>query len=265
MPRTVRSLPELAAQALGGERSFCKCCSGLAPLFGRVDFNKSCMDHDGPLLPPAGIPVPYFRCSACGFLFTRFFDHWTLAEFEAHVYNQDYAQVDPEYAAKRPDDWAQALDDLLGGNLARVSLLDWGGGTGRLAQQLRARGIGRAETWEPFNAAFTARPQGDFNMVTCIEVLEHLPDPRIGLKELIGFLPGEGALVLSTLLQPEDIEAAGTAWWYLAPRNGHISLFSRTCLEGLLREHGFRLVVLQPSVHLAWRVVPAYLEPLVGR
>jgi len=260
-----RTLPELASLAIDGERTLCKCCMGSSPFFGRVDFNKNCEERNGTVLEPSGIPVPYYRCGACGFLFTRFFDHWTQAEFQAHVYNADYGQVDPEFEAERPESWGKALSGLLGASLAQVSLLDWGGGNGRLAESLRAQGILRAETWEPFNPRFQARPEGEFNLVTCIEVLEHLPDPRAGIRNLVRALAGEGALVISTVPQPADIEAVGAAWWYLAPRNGHISLFTPKALELLLQEHGFGVVAPQSNVFFAWRAMPGFLEAVLPR
>lgn len=264
MSQATRNLLDLAAQAFGGERTLCKCCGGMAPLFGQVDFNKSCEESKGITLPPSRILVSYFRCKGCGFLFTRFFDHWTQEEFQAHIYNEGYAKVDPEYLTVRPDSWIDGISALFGSYFSRISLLDWGGGAGRLAEGLRAKGIHRADTWEPFNPAFQATPEGAFNLLTCIEVLEHLPDPRVGIQNLVHFLPGEGAMILSTMLQPDDIEEIGTRWWYLAPRNGHISLFSRKALEFMLGKQGYHLLVVQPHIHFAWRTVPFYMEKTVN-
>ncbi len=260
MSPQVRSLADLASQAIPGERTLCKCCGSLAPLFGRVDFQKSCEEHNGLFLPPSGIMVPYFRCQACGFLFTRFFDHWTDVEFQAHVYNEDYAAVDPEYANVRPTGWAQAITDGFQTHLANIEALDWGGGTGRLAELLRASGVRRAETWEPFNPDFASLPEGDFNLISCIEVLEHLPDPKTGIRDLARPLRTEGAMLISTLLQPANILEIRTAWWYLAPRNGHISLHSAKSLELVLGGQGCHLKTIMPHVHWAWRQVPFYLK-----
>jgi 2-polyprenyl-6-hydroxyphenyl methylase/3-demethylubiquinone-9 3-methyltransferase len=249
----MRSLADLAAQAFAPDRTSCKCCGGPAPLFGQVDFNKNCEEARGFRLPPSGHLLTYHRCATCGFLFTRGLDHWTQAELEAHVYNEGYAAVDPEYAQARPDGWVEQLAGLFGQEFPRLSVLDWGGGNGRLAEGLRAKGVLRAETYEPFQPAFRTLPEGPFNFITCVEVLEHLPDPRQALGLMAAELPEKSCMLLSTLLQPDDLEAQGTGWWYLAPRNGHISLFSRQALEGLLAERGFRLEVLQPHIHFAWR------------
>lgn len=260
MNPTIRPLKDLAAMAIAGERTICKCCGGLAQPFGQVDFQKNCEEQKGFFLPPSGILVPYFRCDGCGFLFTRFFDHWSSEEFQVHIYNEAYEAVDPEYAAKRPEDWALYIATLFRAYLPGMSALDWGGGTGRLAELLRASGIQRAETWDPFNPTYTTPQAGPFNFVSCIEVLEHLPDPKAGIRSLISHLPGEGAILLSTLIQPETMAEIGTKWWYLAPRNGHISLHTAKSLQALFAVQGFHFITVAPNIHWAWRTIPPYLQ-----
>ena len=258
----MRTLTDLAALAIEGRQTLCKCCGCPAPFIGRVDFNRSCEDGDGQPLPPSGVLVPYYRCGGCGFLFTRFFDHWTHGEFQAHIYNEDYPKVDHDFLSLRAETWVRSLGALLGAAFPRLTVLDWGGGTGRLAEGLRAKGVPRAETWDPFTPAFQAMPQGTFNLVTCIEVLEHLPDPRAGLRKLKSFVSEEGGMILSTVLQPEDMAALGTDWWYLAPRNGHISLFTHRALATLLGELHCELRVFQTHIHFAWSKVPFWMLAL---
>jgi hypothetical protein len=52
----------------------CKICSGPSPLFGVVDFHKSCIEAQGNRLPLSGRPIYYRRCVNCGFAFTDEFD-----------------------------------------------------------------------------------------------------------------------------------------------------------------------------------------------
>jgi 2-polyprenyl-6-hydroxyphenyl methylase/3-demethylubiquinone-9 3-methyltransferase len=232
----------------------------MAPHFGTVDFQKNCEEHRGFFLPPSGILVPYYRCGVCGFLFTRFFDHWTGDEFQAHIYNEAYAEVDPEYAATRPEGWASTLVEVFGEHLPRISALDYGGGSGRLAEKLRETAIQRAETWDPFNPVHMAPPTGEFNFISCIEVLEHLPDPKAGMKSLVSHLPGDGAILISTVIQPLDIGKVGMDWWYLAPRNGHISLHTGKSMELLLGNLGFQYRSTKfPHIHWAWRSQPFFV------
>jgi 2-polyprenyl-6-hydroxyphenyl methylase/3-demethylubiquinone-9 3-methyltransferase len=62
-----------------------------------------------------------------------------------------------------------------------------------------------------------------------------------------------GIILLSTLLQPADIDRQGLSWWYAAPRNGHVSLYSATSLEKLAERFGFQIHSLDQSYHVLYR------------
>ena len=72
MPAESRALTVLIP--LASRSAVCKCCGKPADLFGVVDFHKSCEDRRGPPLPLSGVPIYYYRCPNCGFLFTTAFD-----------------------------------------------------------------------------------------------------------------------------------------------------------------------------------------------
>jgi hypothetical protein len=46
------------------------------------------------------------------------------------------------------------------------------------------------------------------------------------------------------------------SWWYVGPRNGHISLFSKQALELALSRYGFKTLSLDACHHLAFRTLP---------
>jgi SAM-dependent methyltransferase len=204
----------------------CKICGNArAPLFGVADFNDNCA---GVSLPLSGISVPYNRCVECGFLFTCAFDDWSEAEFKARIYNAEYAAVDPDYAEVRPRASAALVREMFGADQQR-RILDWGGGNGALAAMLRAEGFD-AETYDPFEPRFAQRPEGKFDLVTCFEVLEHVPDPLAGIADICACLEKDGMVLFSTLLQNANFEKLGMAWFYISPRNGHVAIFSRDAL-----------------------------------
>src|SRR5688572_11550859 len=118
----------------------CKVCGGSAAPMGIVDFNRSCEEARGLRLPRTGIPVQYHRCGGCGLVFTDTFDAWDQADFEAHVYNDAYAMVDPDYAAARPQNMAAGVIGAFGAASAELDVLDYGGGNGRCAEVLRGAG-----------------------------------------------------------------------------------------------------------------------------
>lgn len=231
----------------------CKICGGAAPVLGAVDFNKAC--EAGGSLPRHGRDVTYRRCEACGFLFTRDMDDWPLERFAAEIYNADYARVDPDYLAARPERLAGMMLDGLVGKPRAIRLLDYGGGEGLLAARLRAAGW-NALSWDPFVEG-GAPPAGPFHLVTCFEVMEHAPDPQAIAADIARLLAPGGQVIFSTLTQPEPFAPHGLDWWYCAPRNGHVSLFTRDALARLWAGQGMGYRWLSEQFHLAEKPLSA--------
>jgi 2-polyprenyl-6-hydroxyphenyl methylase/3-demethylubiquinone-9 3-methyltransferase len=238
----------------------CKICGASAPLCGTVDFNRNCEIEGGITLPPVGIPVPYRRCTACGFLFTDAFDDWGEAAFKTHIYNAGYAAIDPDYAVTRPRANAEVAQQLAGAHKASVRVLDFGGGNDVLCSTLRAAGFAAAVTYDPFVAEFAKPPEGTFDLVTCFETLEHMPDPIAGIGAIVAYLAEPGLVLFSTLLQPGDFETLGLTWWYVGPRNGHVSMFSRQALALAWRRHGFQTASLNENLHIAFKTLPEFAK-----
>lgn len=240
-------------------------CGAAAPLYGVTDFNRSCEEARGRYLPLAGTAVYYRRCGACGFLFTDCFDDWTHADFERHIYNSDYAAVDPDYAERRPAANAALVADIFGKDKGRLRVLDYGGGNGEVARLLRGSGFLAAETYDPFTPEFARAPDGAFEVVTCFETLEHLPDPKRGTAAIASQVAEPGIVVFSTLVQPADFDRQKMNWWYVGPRNGHISLFSRQALAALWQAHGFTIGSFNDNLHIAFRTMPDFARHLLKR
>jgi len=77
-------------------------------------------------------------------------------------------------------------------------------------------------------------------------------------------LRDEGALLFSTLTQPADFDQLGLRWWYVGPRNGHISLYSRRSLSILFEKNGMGLISLTDLIHVAFRKLPAFASHLTS-
>ncbi len=208
--------------------------------------------------------VGYNRCPRCGFLFTPAFDGWTTEDFAQAIYNEDYLLVDPDYKESRPLGNADLLAKAFHADKAHLSLLDFGGGNGVLAAQLAQNGFQSTRTYDPFNPEFASLPGGRFHIVSCFETLEHVPDPQRQVAAMARCVEEEGIVFLSTLVQPADFDQIGLGWWYVGPRNGHISLFSRRALEELWKRHGFRIASFNDNLHLAFRKLPAFAKHLVN-
>ena len=243
----------------------CKICGGPAPLYGVVDFHKCCEELRGFRLPLSGVPIYYRRCQTCGFLFTDAFDNWSDDQFRDHIYNTDYHMVDPDYRVARPSSNAVSVVQLWGAIKANTRVLDYGGGNDTFCSVLRRQGFPIAVTYDPMVPEYAQRPPGKFDLVTCFETLEHLPDPVAGFAALAECVAEPGLVFYSTLLQPDNLNDSGLGWWYIGPRNGHISLFTRQALATAWGRLGYKTLSLSQGVHLAFRTLPAFLAHLQGQ
>jgi SAM-dependent methyltransferase len=117
-----------------------------------------------------------------------------------------------------------------------IRILDYGGGTGVMAQVIRtecSRPI-IIEVYDPFEPEFATRPTGLFDIIYAIEVLEHTPNPQKTFEEMNSLRKDEGIILATTLVVPQDVSMD---WWYIAPRNGHCSLYNRKSLFRMAKKH----------------------------
>ncbi len=238
-----------------GQTLPCKVCNNPADLYGVVDFSKNCEEQRGLYLPLSGVPVYYHRCKSCGLIFTAVFDHWPMAYFAERIYNDGYAQVDPDYLERRPQANQALVADFVQRGQA-LQVLDYGGGNGRLAALLRERGI-TASSWDPMIDPGSP-PQAGFDVVTSFEVFEHTPTPVATCAQALSCLRPSGVLLFTTLTV-DKLPPGAAHFWYIAPRNGHITIHTRQSLAALFGRFGYRMHHFTDVLHLAVREVPAWL------
>jgi 2-polyprenyl-3-methyl-5-hydroxy-6-metoxy-1,4-benzoquinol methylase len=100
---------------------------------------------------------------------------------------------------------------------------------------------------------------GQFDLVTAYEVFEHVPDVRRLIADLAALLNPDGVVLFSTLLSDGDVSKwRPLSWWYAAPRNGHISLFSAKSLAALGAIEGFAIGSFSQDLHAYWKKIPAW-------
>ena len=227
----------------------CKCCGGQTSFFAGYDFSRTCEDQERPVFARSGIDVPYYRCSSCGFVFTTYFDRWSKETFAERIYNSEYILADPEFSAIRPKYIAEQLSTLLASVPADIKILDYGGGEGKLIQELKLRGFERCESYDPFFSD-GSRPEGSFNLITAFEVAEHTADPILLFQDALSFLAPHGVLLFTTALQSRKPDRD---WWYIAPRNGHISIHSYASLQRLAGAVDATCLSLDDNLHMFYR------------
>jgi len=169
--------------------------------------------------------------------------------------------VDPEYAEAWPRSNAAAVVALFGARRSERRVLDYGGGNDALCAQLPGGGFSVTVTYDPFVPDF-ATPGGKFDLITCFETLEHMPDPVAGIGAIVAHLDELGLVLFSMMLQPADFDRLGMNWWYVGPRNGHISLLSRSALAKAWGRHGFRTGSFDDNMHVAFRTLPDFARHL---
>jgi hypothetical protein len=80
------------------------------------------------------------------------------------------------------------------------------------------------------------------------------------LKEVIGLLKPNGMLMFSTMMQPANIGDIKTNWWYIGPRNGHVSIYSEQSLQHLAEQVGYQFGHFNQGLHLLCREIPVFAK-----
>lgn len=245
------------------KKSFpCPVCNGKGQCIGAVDFNRSCEDKEQRIFPRSERLVDYFQCEQCDFMFAPEFLEWSEDRFLSEIYNDEYILADPEFPEIRPRRMAQGLDQIFGSVKREIHHLDYGSGYGTLSKLLEAA-TWRTKSFDPFFKESSTLDGEKFDLVTAIEVFEHVPFPHRLMVDLVARLRSDGVLYFSTLLSDDfQREDSIMDWWYLAPRNGHISLFSLKSLTFLLDQYNFKLAIAGPGHFFAYRNCPRWFNSI---
>jgi SAM-dependent methyltransferase len=218
-----------------------------------MTINRSCPACDGTKSRSWGTKDSHelVRCARCSTLYTAL----TPSGESLHsLYTDYYDEVNltiPEFVTQR-------LDEIVGGfAVYRQSgrLLDVGFGAATLLEAARRAGWAATGTELAEGAVARARnhgfdvflgtlqeasyPDASFDVVTIVEVLEHLLDPASLLREVRRVLRSGGLLWVTT---PHggglSARLLGPDWSVVAPPE-HIQLFSTEGLRRLLHRTGF--------------------------
>jgi SAM-dependent methyltransferase len=201
-----------------------------------------------------------YRCNLCGFIFIA--DPWT--DYKA-IYDECYYTgkgADPlvNYVSEINSPrsirhlewqgilrWSRAITEVT----PATRWLDYGTGSGGLVNYVRRHGVPEAFGYDQSEAspkvaghgatvlddASLEGCKGSFNVVSCIEVIEHTPEPVELLRRIRQMLaPGGVLLVTTTNAQP--YLAKLDSWRYITPEI-HVSFFTPEVLATAMKAAGF--------------------------
>ena len=243
----------------------CPICHSKSELLDVVDFNKNCEERNGLYLPKSGRAVYYAQCQQCAFLFAPEFLNWTDQEFKREIYNNEYKLIDPEIDTIRPEKNLRLLSQLFGDQKHQIRHLDYGGGEGTLSTLLKRQGW-NSTSYDPYFAeATTVRGVEPFDLITAFEVFEHEPNPLRLMTELKARVRETSIILFSTLLSDSYLkESIRLDWWYVSPRNGHCSIYSKKSIEFLATHFGFRYASLGPAYQILYGRFPVWAQNLTN-
>jgi 2-polyprenyl-6-hydroxyphenyl methylase/3-demethylubiquinone-9 3-methyltransferase len=232
----------------------CKICGGNSALFTTVDFLRHCNKQLQEPNTGSGVKVEYYRCSSCAFIFTNFIDDMTRDDLRKHIYNEDYVKFDPLYPKIRPQTNARFLSSVIHDAFPGekpAAILDYGAGNGMLSR-LVANHVA-VSNYDSLNPDFDHLPTGRaFDLIFCAEVVEHMPFPSVFATDWRNLLSPRGCALFSTEIQPPDIASLRGDWWYIGPRNGHVSLYSEASLHALFKQNEMIYENLNNTWHVAF-------------
>jgi 2-polyprenyl-6-hydroxyphenyl methylase/3-demethylubiquinone-9 3-methyltransferase len=171
--------------------------------------------------------------------------------------------IDLGYGESRAKDNCKIISQNFPGAKS-LRVLDYGGGTGKLATFLKEVGFGIVDTYDPFVAEFSKRPEEKYDMIVCFEVMEHTTKPAEMFADVASFLGPNGMVFFSTQLQPPDILTQGSRWWYLNARAGHASTYTPQAIATIVQPMGLKLTCFNELYHALWRgEIPEFARHLV--
>ena len=207
----------------------------------RCKLCESATEHFGELKILGSFDARYRRCTACGFVCVE------EAAWLEQAYSSAIAAADTGIVARnlKLADMTSLLIGLAFPGAQRF--LDFGGGAGLLVRMMRDRGfdfrLQDKYCANIFAGGFEAEPGERFDMVTCMEVAEHMMDPLPAFRELRARVEGADtqAIVVSTELLPKAANRPGE-WWYYAPETGqHISFYTEGALHAIAEQLQMRV------------------------
>lgn len=206
--------------------------------------------------------VSLYRCQECAFVSGC----PERSETPEQQYRDYYRHPAPASPDVRYQEWLARAERTIG----RGRVLEVGAGSGGFVRMAHARGWSVEATEVsataidalrssgarvfPGDVTAAAYPDGHFDLVVSLEVVEHVPDPMSHFRELLRITRSGGLLLLTTPnFNGLSQRGLGVRWRAISPE--HLGYFTPSTLASALRQAGYRQVdVSARSLDiLSWR------------
>ncbi|MDT7042099.1 class I SAM-dependent methyltransferase [Candidatus Nitronereus thalassa] len=228
-----------------------------------------------------GLTADIFQCGQCGF--RQCSDLVNVLQYYEEMEDDEYEATRAERAIQ-----ANTLLKIVERFKPRGRLLDVGAGSGIFVEQAQKAGFTACGV-EPSRSLHAQARQrglpvtlgalphdnvtGPFDVVTLVDVIEHVPNPIEVTQSLGNVLADDGVCLIAT---PDIGSVAarlmGWRWWHY--RLAHIGYFNRSTLRLAMKSAGMDIIhISRPTwyftvSYLATRVlqyVPAWLRPPIPK
>jgi SAM-dependent methyltransferase len=220
-----------------------------------------------------GVTLSLWRCRACEFIHADDIDVGELVSLYARL--DDPAYEEGEGSRTLQMRWL--VKSAVQARPAARTLLDVGAAAGMLVKEAARAGLD-GEGVEPSRALVRAGRRGgvrlhegvlphpdllgrDFDMVTLIDVIEHVSDP-VGLLECAREMVASGGIVAVVTPDVGSLAARllGRRWWHF--RLAHVGYFNRRSLDEAVRVAGLET---EREFRARWFFEVGYLADRLGR
>jgi 2-polyprenyl-3-methyl-5-hydroxy-6-metoxy-1,4-benzoquinol methylase len=219
-----------------------------------------------------GIRIMYYQCAACGFIFQ---DPNESQAADPEFYEQTYRKIYQDNESPTPKDLdiqrqrAEHTNSWLKANGIKYvkNVLDIGASAGVLLNQFRTNygcsvsGVEPGKMYREFASTsgvkmvasleeLKASSPDRFDLVSLMHVLEHIPDPITGLRDIReGLMTSDGHLLIEVpnFYAHDSYELA------------HLACYTRHSLRQLLAEAGFKVIAMRTHGFPRSRLLKLYL------
>jgi len=204
----------------------------------------------------------FYRSNFCGLIFVE-----PLPEDTSGIYGKDYFQgAKSGFGYADYDSDKESMIPVFSGYLKEISkytssqrrLLDVGAASGSFLDAAKNKGWDVMGVEVSEYASNKAREKGlnvvtgtihtdaltgkEFQVITMLDVIEHLPEPKKDLREICSLLEDRGTLIINT---PDSASLWARIWgakWHQLIPPEHLHLFNGKALKIILKDSGFDIL-----------------------